>query len=84
MPDVEAIWLCAMVLGHTAAEHNRLLRHMASLMQPGQWLGVRSTHQLRSLLYPALAYETFPDLELRESYHPTDDVVNSFILFQKV
>lgn len=83
LPATAAVWLCALVLGQSAAEQERLLHSLEARLNPGQFLGVRSVRDLRCLLYPKVDCRCCRQLEFKGVFHPRDGIVNSFILLQK-
>jgi hypothetical protein len=60
-----------------------MLHALQHKVRPGQYVGVRSTHGLRSLLYTKIDCRHCHALTYLNTFHPQDDVINSFILLQK-
>jgi hypothetical protein len=83
MPPTSAVWLCALVLGQSAAEQTELLHGIESRLYPGQFLGVRSVQALRCLLYPKVDCRCCAQVEFQAVVHPRNDIINSFILLKK-
>lgn len=83
MPHTSAVWLCALVLGQSSAEQERLLHSLEARLHPGQFLGVRSVRALRCLLYPKVDCRCCTGLDFKGVFHPHGEIVNSFVVMQK-
>ncbi|KAI9317998.1 nicotianamine synthase [Dichotomocladium elegans] len=80
--NADVVILAALV-GSTPKEKEAMLRRISSTMRQGAHLMVRSTHRLRTILYAPAQDIFMDDLDPLVEVHPTNEVINSIIVFQK-
>lgn len=78
----DIVFLAAMV-GYSLDQKQHTLRHLYTHMRPGQLLVIRTTHSLRSLLYPLISPEDIPHFTIKAVMHPYTQVVNSVIIAER-
>ncbi|NBX85889.1 MAG: hypothetical protein EBQ80_01370 [Proteobacteria bacterium] len=83
MPQADVVWLCALVLGQSESEQERLLHTIEARLWPGQFIGIRSVKDLRCLLYPKVNCRCCTNLQFKGVFHPENEIVNSFVVLQK-
>ncbi|TKY72504.1 Nicotianamine synthase [Spatholobus suberectus] len=78
--DYNVVFLAALV-GMDQKEKARVINHLAKFMAPGAILLLRSAHGARAFLYPVVDPSSdLKGFEVLSIFHPTDEVINSFIV----
>ncbi|NEE02945.1 nicotianamine synthase family protein [Phytoactinopolyspora halotolerans] len=72
----------AALVGETAADKDALLCHLATAMDPGALLLLRSARGMRTLLYPEVTPSASAGFEVLATVHPDDEVINSAIVLR--
>lgn len=86
----EKVWLDrqyeAIIIAALAGESNKdkqhIVNHLAGYLHPNGRLVIRSATGARSLLYPEVS-TTFPGLARVAEHHPTNEVINSVLIYKK-
>lgn len=81
-PSGYDVVLLAALVGATAREKRVLVNAMLRRMDSGGLLLARSARGWRTLLYPPVPERAITEGELRAVHHPTDDVINSALVFR--
>jgi nicotianamine synthase len=77
--DSDVVFLAALVGLDRHVKH-RVLRALGARMRPGSMLVARSSHGLRTLLYPPLELSDLQDWRALAVLHPFNAVVNSVVV----
>ncbi len=75
--------LIASLAGSNTQEKQEIISNTISSLKPTGRFLLRSSHGLKSLVYPEVHKEHLKGVELLIDYHPDGEVLNSVLLFQK-
>ena len=82
LAQFDVVYLAALV-GRNAAQKERIIAKTSSRMRAGALMVIRSSHSLRSLLYPMVDLSSCfasTGLELLMAIHPSNHIINSVIV----
>lgn len=75
--------IIAALAGITTEQKQAIINNiLPSLTDDGRIL-LRSAHGMRTLLYPDVLANAFDRVKLLEEYHPSDDIINSVLVYKK-
>lgn len=80
--DYDAVFLASLV-GLESPQKQAIINRIQKQLRPGSLLVVRTAHDLRTLLYPAVDIDTIAGLKPQVVIQPLNEVVNSIIILEK-
>ncbi|GAA0160305.1 hypothetical protein LIER_16887 [Lithospermum erythrorhizon] len=83
LKDYDAVFLAALV-GMNKEDKVQVIDHLATNMEPGALLIVRSAHSARGFLYPVVDPCDLRGFEVLSVCHPTDEIINSVMIARKL
>lgn len=69
--------------GRDGQEKQRIIDSVLCGLKPEGRIVMRSARGVRGLLYPAFSVDDIHGIQLKEAYHPTDDIINSVYVYGK-
>lgn len=82
-PECYDVIYVAGLAGRDGREKQRIIDSVLSGLKPDGRIVMRSAHGVRGLLYPAFSVDDIHGIQLKEAYHPTDEIINSVYVYGK-